>query len=205
MTALMRCPLCGGSEGYTPPGRFGHKAMLELRCASCLGVVGYSVRRQTYDAAWNAAGAHAQGLRDEIARVASALASTGARYLDPPDGGDVPIDEQVRRMAADAQSLRDEIHDYDMLREKMAAILSATAVVLKGPAPELTGWSWHDLPEHAALLRDRVAFLEDSIKRVVRRYRSGHPAEMSEYIGEFLIATLETGPEDIVWPEEQEP
>ena len=162
MTALVRCPLCGGSEGYTPPGRFGHKAMLELRCASCLGVVGYSVRRQTYDAAWNAAGAHAQGLRQEL-------------------------------------------HDYDMLREKMAAILSATAVVLKGPAPELTGWSWHDLPEHAALLRDRVAFLEDSIKRVVRRYRSGHPAEMSEYIGEFLIATLETGPEDIVWPEEQEP
>lgn len=109
MTALMRCHMCGASEGYESSGYI-------MTCCSCLR--GMVVVSRTHDedvAEWNSAGAHAQSLRD------------------------------------------------------------------------------------------RVAFLEDSIKRVVRRYRSGHPAEMSEYIGEFLIATLETGPEDIVWPEEQKP
>ena len=49
-------------------------------------------------------------LLDKIDAVLDALPK-GARYLDPPDGGDVPIAEQVRRMAselAEARERRDE-------------------------------------------------------------------------------------------------
>ena len=35
---------------------------------------------------------------------------------------------------------------------QMADILSRTAIALKGPEPELTKWSWHDLPDLAISL-----------------------------------------------------
>ena len=42
--------------------------------------------------------------RDTLAKEVDACASTlpGPYYMDPPDGGDVPISEQVKRMARDA-------------------------------------------------------------------------------------------------------
>lgn len=36
------------------------------------------------------------------------------------------------------------------VRDRMADLLSRTAVALRGPEPPLTRWSWHDLPERAA-------------------------------------------------------
>lgn len=42
--------------------------------------------------------------RREILACAAAL--PGAIYMDPPDGGDVPISEQLRRMAKDAARYR---------------------------------------------------------------------------------------------------
>ena len=47
------------------------------------------------------AAAEIERLRAEVAAVWSVMPSD-ARYLDPPDGGDVPLHEQVRRMAVDA-------------------------------------------------------------------------------------------------------
>jgi hypothetical protein len=44
---------------------------------------------------------------------------------------------------SDAEELR-------ALNDKLAGILSRTAVALRGPEPPLTRWSWHDLPERAA-------------------------------------------------------
>lgn len=42
--------------------------------------------------------------RDALAREVDACAAAlpGPYYMDPPDGGDVPISEQVKRMARDA-------------------------------------------------------------------------------------------------------
>jgi len=46
--------------------------------------------------------------RDALAREVDACAAAlpGPYYMDPPDGGDVPISEQVKRMARDAATLR---------------------------------------------------------------------------------------------------
>ena len=51
---------------------------------------------------------------------------------------------------AERNGLRTEIAEADALREKMAGILSRTAIALRGPEPPLTRWSWHDLTERAA-------------------------------------------------------
>jgi len=46
--------------------------------------------------------------RDALAREVDACAAAlpGPYYMDPPDGGDVPISEQVKRMARDAARYR---------------------------------------------------------------------------------------------------
>jgi hypothetical protein len=57
----------------------------------------------------------------------------------------------ARHAAAELALTADStIEELDALRERMADILSRTAVALRGPEPPLTRWSWHDLPELAA-------------------------------------------------------
>ena len=54
-----------------------------------------------------------EALRAELAECAAAL--PGVYYMDPPDGGDVSVSEQLRRMAKDAER-------YRLLRRKFAII-----------------------------------------------------------------------------------
>lgn len=51
---------------------------------------------------------------------------------------------------AERNRLRTELREASALRERMADLLSRTAIALRGPEPPLTRWSWHDLPERAA-------------------------------------------------------
>lgn len=47
-------------------------------------------------------------------------------------------------------ALNAEIAELVAQRDRLAKLLSETAVALRGPEPPLTRWSWHDLPERAA-------------------------------------------------------
>jgi hypothetical protein len=61
---------------------------------------------------------------------------------------------ELRRLHADAE-------ESEALRERLSALLTGTAIALRGPATELVSWSWHDLPERAAaLVAQRDALLE---------------------------------------------
>lgn len=51
---------------------------------------------------------------------------------------------------AEVKRLRSEADENNALRERLAGLLSAVALALRGPPPPLTLWSWHDLPERAA-------------------------------------------------------
>ena len=78
----------------------------------------------------------------------------------PLDAPVRPLAERLRRYgrelaicneaADELEQMQTEIDELDALRNKLAALLSATAVALRGPEPPLTRWSWHDLPERAA-------------------------------------------------------
>ena len=48
--------------------------------------------------------AEVEQLRADAQAIAALL--PGPYYMDPPDGGDVPVIEQIRRMAVDAQRYR---------------------------------------------------------------------------------------------------
>jgi hypothetical protein len=54
------------------------------------------------------------------------------------------------RAADEVQHLREEVAELDALRNRLADLLTRTAVALRGPEPPLTRWGWHDVPERAA-------------------------------------------------------
>lgn len=86
----------------------------------------------------------ADRLTEELAKCAAVL--PGTYYMDPPDGGDVPVSEQLRRMAKDAER-------YRYLRRKVAA-----------PADRYRGgeWPW---PETALEQPDTKADVAKPRKR----------------------------------------
>jgi len=58
------------------------------------------------------------------------------------------------------REMRAEIAELDALRDKLAGILSRTAVALRGPEPPLTRWGWHDLPERAEAAIASIALVQ---------------------------------------------
>lgn len=64
--------------------------------------------------------------RDALAKEVDACASTlpGPYYMDPPDGGDVSISEQLRRMARDAARYRWLRQPNPLHREAHIAVLT---------------------------------------------------------------------------------
>jgi hypothetical protein len=69
------------------------------------------------------------------------------------------------------REMRAEIAELDALRDKLAGILSRTAVALRGPEPPLTRWSWHDLPERAAAAIAAI----DLMQRTAQHLAAGRP------------------------------
>ena len=68
---------------------------------------------------------------------------------------------QMDQAAAELRRLHAEAEESEALRERLSALLTSTAIALRGPAPKLGSWSWHDLPERAAaLVAQRDALLE---------------------------------------------
>jgi len=65
------------------------------------------------------------------------------------DGAKADMDVAKRLITHGLEAL-DEIDELHDLLDRMEDILRRTAIALRGPEPELTRWSWHDLPERAA-------------------------------------------------------
>lgn len=59
-------------------------------------------------------------------------------------------DELMQEAADELERLTTEVQELDGLRDRLASLLSRTAVALRGPEPPLTRWSWHDVPDRAA-------------------------------------------------------
>ena len=83
---LVPCPLCGAQDGYSI-GDIDYPSLHPIDCKSCHRPLEFFAYQKIpgveipaglpdADAAWNAAGKHAQGLRDEIARLRAAIEYT---------------------------------------------------------------------------------------------------------------------------------
>ncbi len=65
--------------------------------------------------------------------------------------------EQVH---AELAALREEVEDQAGLIKRLSDLLNSAVNVLRGPPPDDTLWSFHDVAERAEALRARVAELE---------------------------------------------
>ena len=94
MTDLVPCPLCGDDNGYALKPGSTHRWWIPL-CMGCGEQISecrsdpdapYNAplpdRWALADEAWNAAGKHAQGLRDEIARLRTQRQSLGEDFRE---------------------------------------------------------------------------------------------------------------------------
>ena len=112
-------------------------------------------------------------MKDEALRLADEL----TRYLGC-GGTASQAATELRRLHAENQRCRTvcdatsegwraDAEESEALRERLSALLTSTAIALRGPATELVSWSWHDLPERAAeLVAQRDALLE-ALKELV--------------------------------------
>ena len=82
-------------------------------------------------------------------RVQQALES-GAHYIDADD-----VREALDASQGQAKQLEAEVAELRDLADRQAGLLSRTAIAIRGPEPDLTRWSHHDLPELAAAMRQQ--------------------------------------------------
>ncbi|MBP7610126.1 MAG: hypothetical protein KA760_11550 [Steroidobacteraceae bacterium] len=93
--------------------------------------------------------------------------------------------EQLRdRIAHALGALLEEAEETRALRERMADLLSRTAVALRGPEPPLTRWSWHDLPERAAAAIAAI----DVMQRAAQAAAAGQQAQRHPTVEECEAA-----------------
>ena len=75
-----------------------------------------------------------------------------------------------KRIRKDAEAAREEliaeVAELDALRDKLADILSRTAIALRGPEPPLTRWGWDDLPDR---VRAVMVVLTDALRATLAR------------------------------------
>ena len=84
-----------------------------------------------------------------------------AAELDAEIQRTVQLDMMHHNAAAELRRLHTDAEESEALRERLSELLINTAIALRGPEPELTRWSWHDLPDLAAALKaQRDALLE---------------------------------------------
>ena len=92
---------------------------------------------------------------------------TALRLADEVQRPYIKASAWEKEAAAELRRLHSDAAEAEFRREWISSLLTSTAIALRGPEPELTNWSWHDLPERAAaLVAQRDALLE-ALKELV--------------------------------------
>lgn len=66
----------------------------------------------------NSISSERDALRAEVDAIARAMQPVGVRYMDPPDGGDVTLVEQVSRLVAEVERLRPVVEAVRVVRDE---------------------------------------------------------------------------------------
>jgi hypothetical protein len=92
--------------------------------------------------------------REEIAALAVRVAEQSLELLE---------------VTTERDTLKADLAEEAGVRMRLADLLQRIAVALKGEAPPLRAWSWHDLPEIAAALKARVETQDSTLAMTVAR------------------------------------
>ena len=79
------------------------------------------------------------------------------------------VAKEIEQLRAEVERLRTDLMESDEIREKLGHLLTRTAAALKGEPPAGVWHSWHDLPEKATQLAERVQRDEALLRQALDR------------------------------------
>jgi len=115
---LKPCPFCGGEAKAITPTSGSAPYVLCVRCHAG-GPVSSSSTMPEAITAWNTRPVEPCSECDAVS-----AAIGGCEFLDPPDGGDVPLSEQVRRMREALTAAASRIEELERAVSKAARMLA---------------------------------------------------------------------------------
>ena len=104
---LKPCPFCGSTDIRFHLHRgagTGIHGVWSTCCYDCGAIFPNRYKRELLVECWNRRPAAEAVTLSELAALLP-----GPYYMDPPDGGDVPVLEQIKRMADDARKWREAV------------------------------------------------------------------------------------------------
>src|SRR5690606_30045732 len=81
-----------------------------------------------------------EGIVDGVARVEAMLRAE-------VNGAIRELLAERDQLSAEVEALRAELDESCAVGDKLARLLEETAIVIKGPEPDMTKWSYHDIPD----------------------------------------------------------
>lgn len=170
---LLPCPFCGGDAGIVTEDRTWIEC---LDCPSSISSGPFDTDSEAIDA-WNT-----RAVLEGFALVPIKATPEIRAALRLGSRKDYPSDEMCNvRWAAAIAALRAEVEALKSADEescavvdKLARLLAEIAVTLKGPEPDMTRWSYHDLPQLVSEMKGRSEKAESALagrREDAERYR----------------------------------
>ncbi len=80
----------------------------------------------------------------------------------------VNAEAEANDARAEIEALRAELDESCAVGDKLARLLAETAIVIKGPEPDMTKWSYHDIPDGVRAIQARAERLEEERDELVK-------------------------------------
>ncbi len=94
------------------------------------------------------------------------------------------------QLAAEVEALRAELDESCAVGDKLARLLEETAIVIKGPEPDMTKWSYHDIPDGVRAIQARAERLAEALADILSRSAMNlamnpNPFELTAMLGDI--------------------
>ena len=76
------------------------------------------------------------------------------------------LDAALDTLRAEVEALKSADEESCAVVDKLARLLAEIAVTLKGPEPDMTRWSYHDLPQLVAETKERAEKAEAALAEI---------------------------------------
>ena len=71
------------------------------------------------------------------------------------------------QLAAEVEALRAELDESCTVVDKLARLLEETAIVIKGPEPDMTKWGYNDIPDGVRAIKARAERLAEALEGLI--------------------------------------
>ena len=104
----------------------------------------------------------------EAKKLANEIETAISNHMSNPEGYAAQTADLIESQAQRIAELEAEADLSEKTRDRMATLLTGVANALRGEPPELTSWSWHDLPERATAAIQAIAVMEGAARDSAR-------------------------------------